>query len=180
MTKGKAPRVDRETIRRLLIYCPYSGLFVWRQRSDVEKAWNTRYSGKQAGTNWKIGQQTYRRITALNWPFLAHRLAVLYMTGEWPAEVVDHADGDGTNNKWNNLRLANKSQNLANSKVFRNNVVGLRGVTIHKPTGKYRATIQEDGKQKYIGHFDTAAEAHAAYVSEAQRIYGEFAREDYD
>jgi len=90
------------------------------------------------------------------------------------AEQVDHINGNGLDNRRENLRVANKMQNQYNSARQHNNRLGLKGV--HKNGRRYRAQIRADGVKHNLGYFDTAEEAHAAYCEAAKRLHGEFAR----
>jgi len=172
----KAPYLDRALLRAILHYNPDTGVFTWLDRADMRPQWNGRYAGKQAGFDTTTdGKHFYRSIRIFDWPFMAHRLAFLYMTGKWPNQIVDHADLDGLNNKWRNLRPANKIQNGANARLSRSNKSGFKGVS-RDATGRFRATIQENGRQQWLGYYDTAEEAHAVYLSAAKEIHGEYAR----
>jgi hypothetical protein len=174
----KKPVIDQETLKRLLEYNPDTGVFIWKSRPDGAKRWNARYAGKVAGFHWtpRGSRVAYVSIRIFDWPFLGHRLAWLYMTGEWPAEAVDHKDLDGLNNRWENLRPATKAQNGANTRAPRTNSSGFKGVSLHKPTGKYRAYIKIGERQVWLGYHDTAEAAHAAYAAAAKSMRGEYAR----
>lgn len=169
-----APLLTAETLRSLLRYDPETGEFRWIAR-DGKKAWNTKYAGKLAGFNWTVGAICYRSIRIFDWPFLGHRLAWLYMTGEWPAGGIDHRDGDGLNNRWANLREASKVENAGNVRAKSRNTSGFKGVS-QKSNGRYRASIQSHGKWRHLGTFVTAEEAHSAYAAAAAEAFGEFAR----
>jgi hypothetical protein len=170
------PDLTQAVLRALLDYDPTTGLFTWKWRDDVRPQWNGRYAGKEAGYDWTAGPNvTYRSIRIFDWPFLAHRLAFLYVTGEWPPDAVDHMDMDGLNNRWSNLRPATKEQNAANTRATRNNRTGFKGVS-PSPNGKYRATIHVDGKQRWLGTYATAEEAHTAYAQAAVAKSGLYAR----
>jgi len=80
--------------------------------------------------------------------------------------LVDHIDGDGLNNTRCNLRLVSYSHNQYNRKMQKNNTTGYQGVCL-APRGKYRAVISEKGKQRFLGIFDTAEQAHQAYATAA-------------
>lgn len=159
-----------------LSYEPETGEFRWRHRGDVPKKVNTRLAGEIAGTDGKRKWGAYRQIVVGGRSYLAHRLAWLYMTGEWPSAEIDHRDRNGLNNRWPNLREATPSQNGANKGASSTNRCGVKGATFVKRTGKYQAKIKDKGLSKHLGYFDTAEEANAAYLQAAKRLYGEYAR----
>lgn len=173
----KIPHLDHAALLAMLHYDPETGIFIWRTREDARPQWNARYAGKVAGyARTATGGRQYWSVRIYDWPFHAHRLAYFYMTGLWPLAEIDHIDNDGLNNRWANLRDATKSQNGANRGASRNNKAGLKGVSFCRKAGRYRATIRLNGKQKWLGYFDTAAAAHEAYKAAAIEKSGEFAR----
>lgn len=103
---------------------------------------------------------------------LMHRAIIGAVTGE----EVDHCNGDGLNNRRNNLRLCTRSQNNCNSRTRSDNRSGLKGALFETRSGKWRAEISVNGRRKNLGLFATAEEAHARYVLAASEVYGEFAR----
>ena len=82
-----------------------------------------------------------------------------------PDSIVDHIDMDGMNNRKINLRACSRAQNNQNLGVRRNNKSGYRGVSWCKKTGKWRAYVSLNGKQKIVGYFDTAEHAGSAVKS---------------
>jgi hypothetical protein len=96
--------------------------------------------------------------------YRAHRLAFLYQTGEWPKNLVDHIDGDPSNNRWANLREATSKENGQNKAVGVNNRSGYLGVGWHKTNRKWQASIKVSGRLKHLGYFDDPALAAAAYA----------------
>lgn len=103
--------------------------------------------------------------------YLAHRLAWLYVRGEWPVGYLDHINGVKTDYRICNLRDATQHVNMQNlRKPTRLNRSGYLGVC--RNHNRFRATIKIDGKQKFLGNFDSAEEAHAAYL-EAKRKHHE-------
>lgn len=88
-----------------------------------------------------------------------------------PTTQVDHRDGDGLNCQRNNLRVATPSQNGMNRGPSICNTCGYKGVSWHKKSQKWRATL----RNKHLGLFDTKEEAAAAYDVAAFRLFGEFA-----
>lgn len=105
--------------------------------------------------------------------FLAHRLAFFYKTGRWPPRI-DHADQDGMNNRWRNLREATVAQNNANSKIMATNTTGYKGVIVRRKPMRFQARIIFRGKQIHLGTFKTAESASDAYQKAARELYGEF------
>ena len=91
-----------------------------------------------------------------------------------PGQVVDHIDGDGLNNQKSNLRCTSQSANMQNVRHVRNKT-GFKGVYSLRDSGKFYAQIRANGKQHYLGTYDTAEEAALAYDEAASKHYGEHA-----
>jgi hypothetical protein len=89
---------------------------------------------------------------------------------------VDHIDGDGLNNLRENLRVATASQNAKNRRALRFGVSGLKGVVWHVGTQKWQAQIGVNGRTVYLGLFDSAENAAAAYAAASIRMHGVFGR----
>lgn len=90
-------------------------------------------------------------------------------------EHVDHINRDGLDNRRENLRLATPKQNHANTKTYRNNTSGYKGVYYVYRTGRWLALITIDGKQKYLGYHATPEQAYEAYCQAAREAYGDYA-----
>ena len=102
----------------------------------------------------------------------AHRLSYLFMEGKWPENDVDHVDGNKSNNAWCNLRHATRSQNMQNKRAaHKSNATGLLGVREYNTTGKFEARIAFEHSQIHLGVFDTAEEAHEAYVKVKRELH---------
>lgn len=152
-----------ERLRQVLDYDPEAGKFTWKIQSG-----NARPGGR-AGCLRAYG---YWGMKIDKRPHLAHRLAILWMTGDWPTEDVDHINGDRTDNRWKNLREVSRKVNLQNQRRARSdNAKGVLGVYQIKETGKWRARIQVDGRSVHIGCFDTSEEAHDAYVLKKRELH---------
>lgn len=104
-----------------------------------------------------------------------HRLIYLYHFGSCPS-VIDHIDNNQLNNKISNLRAATVAQNMFNCKTRKDNTTGVKGVGIHKQTGKFRARIRIDNKEMHLGLFDDIEEARNAIYNKRAALHGEFAR----
>lgn len=165
-----------DKLRRLLDYDPVTGEFTWLKRAGTDKflnIWNARFAGKLAGRT-KAGVHGYLEIAIDNKHYRAHRLAWLYMTGEWPKDQIDHINCIKTDNRFANLREASAFQNMWNTKP--QNKCGLKGVTFNKNAKKYTSQICVHRKRISLGYFDSALDAHNAYVAAAKQYHKEFSR----
>lgn len=95
-----------------------------------------------------------------------HRLIYLYMTGSWPAQLIDHINGKRTDNRWINLRAISCRENSVNSRKLPPN--RLPGCYLHhiKDNGDkvWMACININKKTVNLGYFQTEIEANARYV----------------
>lgn len=139
----------------LVSYDPDTGLFIrLKTQCNSAKAGSEPGHVKQYSCDLKYRALEYKRKE-----YKMHRLAYLYMTGEWPEIDIDHIDGDGLNNKWENLRSVTKYQNQQNRRLNSNSKSGVSGVSFYAQSGKWRAAININGKKKHLGYFDTFEEA---------------------
>lgn len=159
--------VEKIAFNRLK-YNPETGVIVWSiARQDIR-------AGAVAGT---IDTNGYRKIMLNRRYYGAHRIAWLLTYGAWPDGIIDHIDGDQSNNRLSNLRLSNTSLNAANKKRPSTNTSGFKGASLIKSTGKYGAYIKVNGKSMALGtKFLTPKEAHDAYINAARIHFGEHAR----
>lgn len=157
-----------ERLRELLDYDAKTGEFTWRVSCRGTKA------GDRAGTDSSQGR---RHIIIGYARFKAHRLAWFYVYGAWPEKLIDHINGDPTDNRIENLREASVSENMHNQRcAHKHNRTGVLGVQWRPEKNKFRARITIDRKEIHLGHFDTVEDAQAAYL-EAKRKYHSFAPE---
>jgi hypothetical protein len=155
-----APTADR--LRQAFSYDPEQGRFTKCR------------TGKIVGSINNLG---YRMIWVDGRLCTEHRLAWLYVHGEWPARCIDHINGIKHDNRIANLREATHSQNSMNVAVRPDaNSSGFKGVSWHRGAKKWRATINKSRKQIHLGFFSDPAAAHAAYAAAASKHFGEFAR----
>jgi len=106
----------------------------------------------------------YVRIDIRGKKYYAHRLIWMMHFGYIPEEmIIDHKNGNRSDNKIENLRLLDPQQNTENrQKCNKNNLVGFIGVS--RQGNKFRARIRIDGETKNIGSYASAVEAHRAYL----------------
>jgi hypothetical protein len=160
-------------LRSVLMYDSLNGEFRWKYREDVPNNINGRVAGKVAGT---VTPNGYVAITINKRIYQAHRLAWLFVNGEWPDDEIDHINGDPGNNRIDNLRLATRQENQRNVGLRKNNTTGVPGVSWHTASGKFRAAIRTGGKRLHLGLFDTLEEAAAARRAAEIKYYGNFRR----
>lgn len=184
--------ITPELLRRLLIYYPETGELVWKDRdvslfSDTPGRtaahacafWNSRYAGTPAlcadkGDGYRHGTLLYRNVEA-------HRAAWAIYYGVMPLGVIDHEDGNPSNNRIGNLRDVTQGVNARNSRAHRKSSGLPPGVKFYagKQGKPYQARICRDGVSKSLGYFATQDEAHGAYMR-AAKVHGFSARHGSD
>jgi hypothetical protein len=155
--------ISQVELKSLFDYSPEHGEFIRKT--------TTNHNAKKGDVAGYVAKNGYRYLSIKNNKHLAHRLAWLYENGTMPTINIDHKDGNKLNNSIYNLRECNQSQNAANSKA-RGGLVGKKGVTLQ--SGKFRARIKVDGKNKHLGYFNTAELAHNAYCVASRLFFGKF------
>jgi len=158
--------ITAEELRKLFHYDPETGRFTRLRAASNFPA------GSIAG---RINHLGYCEIRIKVTRYQAHRLAWLYVHGEWPPGDIDHINRDRSDNRICNLRPATRAQNLWNITAKRNSTTGIKGVSFHRASGKYRAVIRDGKKRRHLGLFGSVEEAAAAYNSAAVDLHGEFA-----
>ncbi len=152
-------KVDSTRVRFLLAFNEESGDFHWKvPRQGTRK-------DKKAGC---VGTDGYWTICIDGAHYKGHRLAWLYVHGEWPIDQIDHINNNRLDNRISNLRLVSQSQNQQNRKPKRGGT-GVKGVS--KTKYGFSAQIGYDRKKMYLGFFKTKEEAGAAYVKAAQKLH---------
>ncbi len=159
--------ITTERLREVLAYDPDTGVFTWRVARGRQSA------GAVAGS---LNGSGYLLIRIDRRSYPAHRLAFVYMTGAWPENEIDHMNLDRADNRFENLREATHSQNMANGRRRSNNTSGLKGAHWRKRNRRWQAQIRVAGRKKHLGYFDTPEEANAAYREAATQHFGKFAR----
>jgi hypothetical protein len=107
--------------------------------------------------------------------YLLHRLVYLWHKGTLP-DYIDHIDGNPWNNRIENLRECNLSQNQQNRRIGRDNTSGIKGVSWHKHQKKWRATIRYNKEQIHLGVFDDISKAADAIKHYRAMMHGEFCK----
>ena len=158
-------KLTQAILKQVLHYDSRTGTWTWRKRSDYRSQWNGRFAGKPAGSiDPDNGYLRIRvKIGDINRLYYAHRLAFLYVTGEWPQVEADHRDLDRAYCAWDNLRPATRSQNNLNHPLRSDNTTGQKGVWLDHRSGKYSAEVTINRSRYRKAGFDTIEEAAAFY-----------------
>ena len=157
--------ITQERMRELFRY--EDGVLFWA----IKPSRDTRI-GDRAGC---VRNDSYVTVRVERRKYLAHRLIYLMHHGYLP-RVIDHIDGDPSNNRIENLRAATQQQNIRNRGPQANNKLGIKGVHWCKEAKKFIAKIKANGRHIVLGKFDDPELAGAAYAQAAAKHHGEFAR----
>lgn len=161
-----------DVLRKMLRYDPDTGRLFWRTRSPdmftdgshtaehTCAAWNARFASQEAFTIL----DTYGYLTGriVGRTMRAHRVAWALHHGRWPADQIDHINGDAADNRAMNLREVSNRDNNRNRSLPSNNTSGAPGVCWHKRDKKWQAQIEGDAGHKYLGLFAKRSDAIAA------------------
>ena len=143
---GIMPELTQARLKELLHYDSDTGIFIW-----IAFVCSKVKIGDVAGhRNQSDG---YIKVSIDNKDYLAHRLAWLYIYGEFPPDQIDHINHIRNANWINNLRLARDTSNKKNQSQYKSNTSGYTGVYWCKPRSKWVSQININGKNKYLGSF---------------------------
>ena len=138
-------------LQELLSYNPESGIFTWKLSNS-----NRVTVGSIAGS---LRQHGYWYIGIDGKYYGAHRLAVLYITGQFPESVVDHLDRDRANNKWTNLQCTSTAINIRRQDTPKHNTSNCKNVSWSKRANKWLVQISVNYKRINCGYFNDFQEA---------------------
>lgn len=158
MTDLKLPTI--EYLHKRLRYEPETGKLFWRDCEDMPNSWRAKHAGKEAFT--AIDGEGYKLGTVNRQTLKAHRVIWTMHYGKWPCSQIDHINGAKTDNRIVNLRVVSNAENARNRPMRSDNTSGVTGVCWNKAARKWMARVCVDGRNNYIGCFDTIAEAAAA------------------
>lgn len=162
----KAEVLTQERANQLFSYDAATGLLTWKVRRG------SRMPGHRAGTphpNKRDGK-CYLDVMVDNQTLKVHRVIWLMLHGVIP-EQIDHIDGNGSNNRIENLRAVTRYENQQNKRRLRSNKSGCSGVYLDRRTTTWKCQINHRGKRIYLGRFKTLENAVNAR-REAERQFG--------
>ncbi len=166
----KRDELTQEYLKSILDYDPETGIF---RRKTTDGGVNI---DDIAGY---MTESKYRRISIKNSGHYAHRLAWLYMTGNWPKNQIDHINGIRHDNRLTNLRECTVGENAQNQTRPRssNRTSKYLGVYFQKDSRNtksgWKSSIRVNGEYFYLGRFADEESAHEAYLA-AKRIHHSF------
>lgn len=148
--------LTQSRLKQLLRYDPQTGCFT---RVVARPGWRP---GSTAG---RVNHDGYHQIVVDGRRYSSHRLAFLYMTGEFPCGEVDHINRDRSDNRWVNLRDVSHASNLRNTRLRSDNSSGLVGVRWVPRQGKWHARIKINGQFLHLGSFANLLDAACVRIS---------------
>ena len=155
----------KEAVIEKFIYNPESGDFIHRGITPRLRKKKGSIAGNINGTGYVV-------LYVCGKLYKAHRLAYLLEYGHLP-KVVDHINGNRSDNRILNLRGCTHAENLKNTGISPRNTSGLKGVSPHK--GRWKAMITSNGKVRFLGVFDCKEDAARSWNTAARMYHGEFA-----
>tara|TARA_R110000765_G_scaffold418545_1_gene522084 strand:+ start:7 stop:498 length:492 start_codon:yes stop_codon:yes gene_type:complete len=154
--------LTQNRLKELFSYNPLTGVFTRK----VKLAYKSKI-GEVVGCLTKAGYLTAQVNGKL---YSLHRLAYLYMTGNWP-DITDHINGVKNDNRWTNLRSCTQQQNTFNQKISSNNTSGVKGVCWEASRKKWRVSVSN----RNVGRFDSLEEATIVAKRLQEEVQGVYA-----
>jgi hypothetical protein len=168
--------ITQDELKAFVEYKKETGEFIWKTRTvDMFESdyfcrrWNTRYAGNISGC---LNSQGYWIMTINGNKYRRSRLAWLYVYGKFPELVIDHIDGNRSNDSITNLRDVSERVNHQNVIAPRiDSKSGYRGVSWSSAANKWQAGIRINGTRLYLGLFDSPESAGEAYISAKKKYH---------
>lgn len=159
--------MDSKRLKELMSYDRDTGVF-------IRKKANPRGRGRAGDIAGCLNAYGYLRICLDYKDYYGHRLAWLYCFGEFPEDQIDHINGNRSDNRICNLRLANNSENNRNRTIQANSTSGYKGVSLHKKSNLWHAHATINGKRLSGGYHKTKELAYRAACSLRESIHGDY------
>ncbi|WP_310729675.1 HNH endonuclease [Burkholderia multivorans] len=150
-------------LHELFSYNPKTGSLIRKTRTSRPNI------GDEAGS---LTDKGYLRVLVDGARIYVHRIAWAMHYGKWPDALIDHKNLVKSANRIGNLRLASNASNSQNRRTRTDNKIGLKGVS--EKHGRFWSRIKVNGREKSLGFYDTAEEAHEVYCLAADMLHGRF------
>lgn len=158
--------LSQEFLKSILEYNQDTGEFFW---INPKRSWVA--PGTKAGS---VEVKGYVVININGGLYKAHRLAWLYVYGEWPKNQLDHIDRNKQNNRIGNLRQATNGQNQQNTPKYRTKALvksKYKGVSWREQSKKWQVEIQVNKKRYNLGMFVCEEDAAIAYLEAKKKLH---------
>jgi hypothetical protein len=137
------------------------------------------YKSIQGKISGSILNSGHKQVMIEGKAYLQHRIIWKMIKEKDPNGYIDHINGNGSDNRIENLREATCGNNKMNSTIYKNNKSGLKGAYWDKYKNKWFSQIRVNGNKIFLGRFNSIEEAHKAYCKAAMNYHGEFANFGY-
>lgn len=160
---------SQEELRAMFDFNTDTGRLIWRPNPQKTSQWNGRVAGKEAGSI----SRGYWQVKINSEQCRAHRVIWKLAYGSIPADKhIDHINGNGLDNRLENLRLATNSENQLNRLADK----GRKYKGVYRKGRNFKAEITVNGERIYVGIFKNAEHAAMAYDKAARELHGEYAK----
>ena len=161
-----------ELVARLISYDPKTGALTWLPRENDQRH-TTRWAGKPALAAVKQDGRMHGAI--MGHTAIAHRVAWAIYYGRWPDGVIDHINGDPSDNRIENLRVCSQHENSMNRRKKVGKTSKYYGVNYSKRHNRYYAFVNLKHKTHYAGSFLNEKDAAVARDNKALELHGAYA-----
>lgn len=164
--------ISTQRLRSLVDYDLETGVFVWKESKGRRKA------GERVGClYYSTSGNEYWQMMVGGYRSTAHRFAWVWCGGVIPeGKVIDHIDGNGLNNRIDNLRVVTPQENALNRKTSKGNTSGFPGVSFSRAHQLWRGQLAFEGQRFHLGLFETPEKAAAEVEGLRKQLYGNFNR----
>lgn len=156
-------QLTQSQLKELFFYDDSTGIFKWNK-----KICRHVIVGSIAGSVYQDG---YVLIKVFGKRYVAHRLAWLYVYGQFPDGELDHINGNRSDNRIANLRVVTRQGNQQNKARQENNTSGQTGVCFHSRSKLWQAQIYVRGKPVYLGQYKNKEDASVAYIDARRKLF---------
>lgn len=165
--------INKDFVDKHMTVKPETGEVFWKRRSGAIPGSSAVH---ELGVKSR-GGMTYKTLSVGRKKWLLHRFIFSYVNGGIPnGMVIDHIDGDTSNNVISNLRMCSTAESSFNKGMFKNNTSGFKGVYWDKINKKWMAYITLNGKMRNLGRFSNINEAAERASREREICFGDFYR----